>query len=92
MNLRIIAMGKDFKESNRVSMLCQQVSIDDFGCQTLGSQFHWEIMKDTLTPEITGKIQEVVDSKAVIERPWKLQEVTRTNPTTGEVITKLIAS
>ena len=91
MKFRIIALGKDFSESNRVSHLCQQITVDEFGFQTLGLQFHWEIMKDTYSDEAKAKMQECVDNKTILDRPFKLQEVTRTNPTSGEVITKLIA-
>lgn len=92
MNFRIISTGKDFADSNRKSMLCQQITVDELGFQTLGSQFHWELMKDTLTPDAEAKLQECVDNKTILERPFKLQEVTRTNPNTGEVIQKLIAT
>ena len=92
MKLRIIALGKDFPESNRRSMLCQQSSTDEFGIITLGAQFHWEIAKDSLTPEIEAKLQAIVDSRELIERPFKLQEVTRTNPETGAITTKLVAT
>lgn len=91
MKFRIIALGKDFSESNRLSHLCQQITVDEFGFQTLGLQFHWEIMKDTYSDEAKAKLQECVDKKTILDRPFKLQEVTRTNPTSGEVITKLIA-
>ena len=91
MKFRIIALGKDFSESNRLSHLCQQITVDEFGFQTLGLQFHWEIMKDTYSDEAKAKMQECVDNKTILDRPFKLQEVTRTNPTSGEVITKLIA-
>ena len=91
MKFRIIALGKDFSESNRLSHLCQQITEDEFGFQTLGLQFHWEIMKDTYSDEAKTKMQECVDNKTILDRPFKLQEVTRTNPTSGEVITKLIA-
>ena len=91
MKFRIIALGKDFSESNRLSHLCQQITVDEFGFQTLGLQFHWEIMKDTYSDEAKTKMQECVDNKTILDRPFKLQEVTRTNPTSGEVITKLIA-
>ena len=92
MKLRIIATGKDFAESNRISMLCQQVTVDELGFQTLGAQFHWELMKDTVTPEIKAKLQELCDNKTIIDRPFKLQEAVRNNPTNGEVTTKLIAT
>lgn len=91
MKFRIIALGKDFLESNRVSHLCQQITEDEFGFQTLGMQFHWEIMKDTYSDTAKAKMQECVDNKTILERPFKLQEVTRTNPNTGETVQKLIA-
>lgn len=91
MKFRIIATGKDFAESNRKSMLCQQITVDELGFQTLGTQFHWEIMKDTLTPEVEAKLQDICNKKEILERPFKLQEVTRTNPNTGEVVTKVVA-
>ena len=91
MKFRIIALGKDFSESNRVSHLCQQIAEDELGFQTLGTQFNWEIMKDTYTDAARTKLQEFVDSKAILERPFKIQEVTRTNPNTGETVQKLIA-
>ena len=91
MNFRIIAMGKEFENSNRISMLCQQITVDELGFQTLGTQFHWEIMKDTLTDTAKAKLQECVDTKAILERPFKLQEVTRSNPNTGEIVTKIVA-
>lgn len=91
MKFRIIATGKDFAKSNRKSMLCQQITLDELGFQTLGTQFHWEIMKDTLTPEIEKKLQKVCDNKEILERQFKLQEVTRTNPNTGEIVTKVVA-
>jgi hypothetical protein len=91
MKFRIIALGKDFSESNRLSHLCQQITVDEFGFQTLGLQFHWEIMKDTYSDEAKAKMQECVEGKTILDRPFKLQEVTRTNPTSGEIITKLIA-
>ena len=92
MKLRIISLGKDFAESNRRSLLCQQSSTDEFGMVTLGAQFHWEIAKDSLTPEIEAKLQAIVDSKELIERPFKLQEVERTNPNTGDITHKLVAT
>lgn len=92
MNFRIISLGKDFDGSNRRSMLCQQITKDDFGFETLGSQFHWEIRKDTWTPEIQEKLQAIVDAKTVVERPFKLQTAVRSNPNTGEVTEKLIAT
>ena len=91
MNFRIIAMGKEFENSNRISMLCQQITVDELGFQTLGTQFHWEIMKDTLTDVAKAELQECVDTKAILDRPFKLQEVTRSNPNTGELVTKIVA-
>ena len=84
-------MGKEFENSSRVNMLCQQVDKDELGFQTLGAQFHWEIRKDSLTPDTEAKLKGFVEDKAILERPFKLQQVTRTNPTSGEVITKIIA-
>lgn len=92
MKFRIIFLGKDFDKSNRRSLLCQQSTIDEFGFVTLGAQFHWEISKDSLTPEIEEKLQAIVDSRELIARPFKLQLVERSNPNTGEVITKLVAT
>ena len=92
MKFRIIATGKDFTDSNRKSMLCQQITVDELGFQTLGNQFHWEIMKDTLTPEVDAKLTEMCANKVILDRPFKLQEVQRNNPNTGEVITKVIAA
>lgn len=92
MKFRIIATGKEFTGSNRKSMLCQQITVDELGFQTLGSQFHWEIMKDTLTPEIEAKLAEMCEAKTILDRPFKLQQVERNNPNTGEVITKVIAA
>ena len=91
MKFRIIALGNDFEKSNRVSHLCQQISEDELGFQTLGTQFNWEIMKDTYTDTAKAKLQECVDAKTILERPFRIQEVTRTNPNTGETVQKLIA-
>ena len=91
MKFRVIALGKDFAESNRISHLCQQIVEDELGFQTLGAQFHWEIMKDTYSDTARTKLEEVVTNKTILERPFKLQEVTRTNPNTGETLTKMIA-
>ena len=92
MKLRIIATGKDFAESKRISMLCQQITVDELGFQTVGAQFNWEILKDTVTPEMSAKLQKLVEDRTIIERPFKLQEVTRTNPNNGEIVTKLVAT
>lgn len=92
MKFRIIATGKDFADSNRKSMLCQQITVDELGFQTLGAQFNWEVMKDTLTPEIEAKLAEMCASKAILDRPFSLQSVTRTNPNDGNIVTKLIAT
>ena len=92
MNFRILALGKDFEGSNRRSLLCQQSSKDDFGFVTLGAQFHWEISKDGFTPELEEKLQKLVDDKTLVERPFKLQEVERTNPNTGDITTKMVAT
>ena len=91
MKFKIIALGNDFEKSNRVSHLCQQISEYELGFQTLGTQFNWEIMKDTYTDAAKAKLQEFVDSKVILERPFRLQEVTRTNPNTGDIVKKLIA-
>ena len=91
MKFKIIALGNDFEKSNRVSHLCQQISEDELGFQTLGTQFNWEIMKDTYTDTAKAKLQEYVEAKTILERPFSIQEVTRTNPTTGDIVKKLIA-
>ena len=91
MKFRILSLGKEFAESGRRSFLCQQSTIDELGMTTLGAQFHWEVSKDGFTSEIEAKLQEIVDKKTIIERPFVLQEVTRSNPNTGEIVSKLIA-
>jgi len=92
MKFRIIALGNDFNESNRRSLLCQQSTTDELGFVTLGAQFHWEIAKDSFTPEMEAKLQTIVTDRTLIERPFKLQEVQRTNPNTGEITHKLVAT
>ena len=92
MKFRILSLGNNFENSNRRSLLCQQSTVDELGMVTLGAQFHWEISKDSLTPEIEAKLQAFVDSKGLVERPFKLQEVERNNPNTGETIKKLVAT
>lgn len=92
MKFRIIALGKDFEESNRISLLCQQIDKDELGFQTLGRQFQWEILKGSLTDEVKSKLQDCRDNATILERNFTIQEVTRTNPTTGELVTKYIAA
>ena len=91
MQFRIIALGKVFDESSRVSMLCQQSSKDELGFTSFGTTFNWEIDKADYTEEMKAKLQELVDGKTILERPFVLQEVKRTNVNTGEIVTKLIA-
>jgi hypothetical protein len=91
MQFRIIALGKVFDESSRVSMLCQQSSKDELGFTSFGTTFNWEIDKADYTEEMAAKLQELVDGKTILERPFVLQEVKRTNVNTGEIVTKLVA-
>lgn len=91
MKFRILALGMDFQESGRRAILCQEVSEDELGFSFLGRQFQWEIQKDSFTNQMEQKLQELVDNKTVLIRPgYKLAEVTRTNPATGEVVKKMI--
>ena len=92
MKFRIISLGKDFADSNRRSLLCQQSTTDELGFITLGAQFHWEISKDSFTPEVEANLQKLVDARTLVERPFRLQEVQRNNPNTGEITTKLVAT
>lgn len=91
MQFRIIALGKVFGESSRVSMLCQQSLKDELGFTTFGTTFNWEIDKADYTEEMEAKLQKLVDDKTILERPFVLQKVERLNVSTGEVVTKLIA-
>ena len=91
MQFRIIALGKVFDESSKVSMLCQQSLKDELGFTTFGTTFNWEIDKNDYTEEMQAKLQKLVDGKTILERPFVLQKVERLNANTGEIVTKLIA-
>lgn len=92
LKFRIIAIGKDFTESGRRSIICQAITRDPLGFDSLGTQFNWELDKATVTDEMITKLEELCATKTVLEREFKLIEVTRANPTSGDIKTKLIAS
>ena len=91
LQFRILAIGNDFPESGRRSLLCQSVVKDELGFNTLGHQFHWEVDKKSFTKEDESKVKKFVDDKIVVNRPFKLSVVERTNPNTGVIISKMIA-
>ena len=72
-------------------MICQVVTRDPLGFDSLGTQFNWELDKATVTDEMLSKLDEMRTSKTVLERELKIIEVMRTNPETGDIKIKLIA-
>ena len=91
LQFRILAIGNDFEDSGRRALLCQSIVKDELGFNSLGHQFHWEINKESFTEEIQTKVQTLVEDKTLVNRPFTLATVKRTNPRTGEMITKMIA-
>jgi hypothetical protein len=91
LKFRIIAIGKDFPESGRRSIICQTVTQDALGFSTLGRQFNWEIDKASLDDVMLAKLDELRITKTIIEREFSIVEVTRANPETGDIKIKSIA-
>ena len=91
LKFRIIAIGKDFSESGRRCIICQVITRDPLGFDSLGTQFNQEIDKASITDEMIAKLDDMRTNKTILERELKIVEVVRTNPETGDIKIKLIA-